>query len=474
MGDILTMTNLSEDARLVDLRVVITRLVSQGSSAEQIRTISRQWGELVASPPLSVAQVDDVLQDQLLRLTPTQAVREPPVQFDDEKPPVEVQAERAALEVDREASFEKQREQAYERTPSRLLSLPDLSASDAPPFTWWIPGWLSPHPTLLSGRGGVGKSLLALQLAMSLAAGKPLLGGSCERRKVLYWACEDDVDEIHRRLKAIAEHMEIDLADLDGWLYIDARLGLDNTLLTTEFGRPVWTSQIETLRVQLNELQIDVLILDNLAHVFTASENDRSAVTMFTSGICGLVTDRPWCPILIGHVAKSQGSEYAGSTAWENAVRMRWFLGRTLPDARDDEDAIPDDSSRVLAKRKSNYSADDVIKLRVEGRIFTVEQPEDDAGVVGSIRASNARKAVLDGLEWLREHHIDASDQYSRAYLPKLLVQYEQAGTHTKKDLERAMRQLIGSGQIERAIVGKTSNRMPKYGLVARDIDVEG
>lgn len=352
---------------------------------------------------------------------------------------------------------------------SRILDLQHLQSIDPPPFEWWIPGWLSPHPTLLSGRGGVGKSLLGLQLAMGCALGKPLLGPAVRPLNVLYWACEDDPDELHRRLAAISGTLGCSLGELSGRLHIDARLGLDNTLLATSYGRPAWTPRVEVLREQLNDLHIDLLVLDNIAHVFAASENDRAAVTMFTSGLVGLVLDRPWCPMLMGHVAKAQGSEYAGSTAWENAVRMRWFLGRNLPDAQEDE-ADEAGDMRVLAKRKSNYSADDVLRLRVGDRCFTVEDDRPDGGtVVGALREQSVRKVVLDGLQALRARGIESSEQYSKSYLPVLLLQYQLGQGHDKRTLERAMRQLLMAGNIRREVVGKKANRMPKEGLVVVD-----
>lgn len=352
---------------------------------------------------------------------------------------------------------------------SRLLDLKHLQSIDPPPFEWWVPGWLSPHPTLLSGRGGVGKSLLAMQLAAGCAAGKPLIGRAARPLKVLYWACEDDRDELHRRLHAIAKSLGTPLDALADNLYIDARLGLDNTILATAYGRPAWTPTVEILRQQLNDLHIDLLILDNLAHVFSASENDRAAVTMFAAGLCGLVLDRPWCPMLIGHVAKSQGSEYAGSTAWENAVRMRWFLGRQLPDAQEDESEEAGDM-RVLAKRKSNYSADDVMRLRVGDRIFHVEEDRQDGGtVVGALREQAVRKVVIEGLQALRSKGIESIEQYGKNYLVANLMRYQLTQGHDKRTLERGMRQLLMSGAIRRDVVGKKANRMPKEGLVVID-----
>jgi hypothetical protein len=352
---------------------------------------------------------------------------------------------------------------------SRLLDLKHLQSIDPPPFEWWVPGWLSPHPTLLSGRGGIGKSLLAMQIAAGCAAGKPIIGRAARPLRVLYWACEDDRDELHRRLHSISASLGRPLDTLADNLYIDARLGLDNTILATAYGRPAWTPTVEILRQQLNDLHIDLLILDNLAHVFAASENDRAAVTMFAAGLCGLILDRPWCPMLIGHVAKSQGSEYAGSTAWENAVRMRWFLGRQLPDAQEDESEEAGDM-RVLAKRKSNYSADDVMRLRVGDRVFHVEEDRQDGGtVVGALREQAVRKVVLEGLQALRSKGIESIEQYGKNYLVANLMRYQLAQGHDKRTLERGMRQLLMSGNIRREVVGKKANRMPKEGLIVVD-----
>jgi RecA-family ATPase len=300
---------------------------------------------------------------------------------------------------------------------------------------------------------------------MGCAAGKPLIGPASRPLNVLYWACEDDTDELHRRMVAIGGSLGVSLGDLAGKLHVDARLGLDNTILATAYGRPAWTPRVEVLRQQLNDLHIDLLILDNLAHVFAASENDRASVTMFAAGLCGLILDRPWCPMLIGHVAKSQGSEYAGSTAWENAVRMRWFLGKNMPDAQEDDEQSESDM-RILAKRKSNYSSDDVIRLRVGDRRFHIEEQTDEGTVIGALREQNVRKVVIDAIRTLRARNIDSSEQYSRAYLPAQMVQFGLTNGHGKKDLERAMRQLLMSGEIRREVVGKKANRMPREGLI--------
>jgi RecA-family ATPase len=104
----------------------------------------------------------------------------------------------------------------------------------------------------------------------------------------------------------------------------------------------------------VNDLRVDVLVLDNIGRVYGGNESDRHQVTMFVNGALGMVRGRPFAPVFLGHVARSQGSEFSGSAAWENACRMRWYMARTLPDHKQDEDEPTDTGIVYLAKRKAN------------------------------------------------------------------------------------------------------------------------
>src|SRR5258708_1540120 len=92
-------------------------------------------------------------------------------------------------------------------TPAAIVNLPVVSASSlagkvAPPRPWHVAGWIRGRTvTMLAGDGGVGKTILALQLAVATVAGKPWLGLTPEFGPVVYLSAEDDVDELHRRLE---------------------------------------------------------------------------------------------------------------------------------------------------------------------------------------------------------------------------------------------------------------------------------
>lgn len=352
-----------------------------------------------------------------------------------------------------------------DREHRRWLDWPMLAQADAPEYEWLIPHWLGWHPTLLSGRGSIGKSLLAQQVGTALALGKEFLGQARDPLKVLIWACEDDHDELWRRQERICKGFDARLGDLTN-LTIDARLGLNNVLYGVEYGKGGWTLAHAELQAQIEESQADILILDNIGHCYGGGENNRHEVTTFCAGISGLCPSRPFASILIGHLAKAQGSEYAGSTAWENAVRMRWYMGDKLPDQQQSEDDDPDPTTRYLCKRKANYTALDYLQLAYGDGTFSVHRTNGaDGPVMHGLRQQQAARVVKDGLAKLTAMGLSAGSTKGANYLPTLIIEYKLHEDLTRGELARSMQAMMVSGALVRAIVGQYSNRTPKYGL---------
>lgn len=343
-----------------------------------------------------------------------------------------------------------------------------LDGLEPPPFDWLLEHWLSWHPTLLAGRGGIGKSLLVQQLGTALALGFATWCTASAPVKVLYWACEDDHDQLWRRQAKICAHYGIGMSSLRDNFRVDARYGFENTLLSTEFGRPLWTGQIELLREQVNDLKTDVLILDNLGHTFGGNENVRHDVTLFINGIAGLVQDRPFCPVFLGHPSKSANSEYSGSTAWENAVRMRWYLDDKMPDQRSESEGDPDQDFRVLAKRKFNYTRRDYVQLRFGDGVLVPEQLENSSpGLMQHLRKRKARTVILSAIRKLTAVRIFGGNQPGRNYLPHLIIENKLSEDCTKAELSEAMRAMILAQEIEMSDLGKNAARHRIYALKA-------
>ncbi|MGZ6969310.1 MAG: AAA family ATPase [Acidimicrobiia bacterium] len=80
----------------------------------------------------------------------------------------------------------------------------DLLAADFPPIKWAVDGVLADGLNLVAGSPKVGKSWLALGLAIAVASGGRALGKiPVERGDALYLALEDPPRRLKRRLEII-------------------------------------------------------------------------------------------------------------------------------------------------------------------------------------------------------------------------------------------------------------------------------
>ena len=225
------------------------------------------------------------------------------------------------------------------------LDWPALAPLTPPERQWAIKGWVGfGHVTLLVGQGGIGKTLLAQQMASCLALGRKFIEEVPAPFKCLMWACEDDHDELWRRQLALARWCKAGLEEFHERLTIVPRHGLDNALVSTEYGKLLFSPLIAKLSEQASDTNADVVILDNVAQLYGGSENDRHSVTAFLNALAGALQGK--AIILLAHPSRSQGSEFSGSSAWENTARTRLYLGPTLPDQNQGEGIEPTDSVR--------------------------------------------------------------------------------------------------------------------------------
>lgn len=355
--------------------------------------------------------------------------------------------------------------EAPQRKPMRWA---ELEEQQPPERIWRLSHWLSAGPTLFAGRGGTGKSLVAQTLATALVLGQNYLDEIAEPLRVLLWACEDDHDELWRRQVGICSYFGIPLSRLDGLLMIEPRIGCDNTLFAPVYGTPQWTSLRDELRDQMNDYHADVLILDNTSHTYGCNENSRHEVTTFVNGLCGLVNDRQVSQLILSHPAKAGDSEFSGSTAWENAVRMRWFMGATLPDQEEPEEGAEDPNVRYIAKRKTNYSVKDYRKLLFADGVF---KPETTAGEVSqrynyAARREGAENCVLFAVGKLNESGIRAvAASNSSDSLLKHMQSMKLMQDYTSREVADAIAALRLRKRLVESKVGSYPNRNPKMGL---------
>jgi len=87
---------------------------------------------------------------------------------------------------------------------------------------------------MLNGEGAVEKSLLLLQLSAAVVLGRDWIGTMPTPGPVIYIGCEDDDDEICRRLEAIAQHYGVSRQDMQSDLHALSFAGRDSVLAFTD------------------------------------------------------------------------------------------------------------------------------------------------------------------------------------------------------------------------------------------------
>ncbi len=358
-----------------------------------------------------------------------------------------------------------------EHKPSKRapLNWSALATQEPPSRRWAMKGWFGfGHTTLLVGPGGIGKTLWSQQFGSCLAIGREFVDDVPEPLKVLMWACEDDHDELWRRQVAISKWIGAGLEAFSENLVIVPRHGLENALVSTDFGKLTFAPLLAELGEQASDLRAEVVILDNVAQLYGANENDRHAVTAFLNALAGSLPGK--AILLLAHPARSVGSEFSGSSAWENTARTRLYLGAKLPGEKADADEAPHDDVRYLARRKSNYSPKDWRKFNYRDGVLVPEAVEATGGIVGHLKGQAAERLVLMALERLAGMGVTATDSHtSPRFLPKAMQEYQLGGDYGRRELAEAMRRLMLEGKLVRGQVGVRNNRNPVLGLMVAE-----
>ncbi|WP_439399860.1 AAA family ATPase [Bradyrhizobium sp. PMVTL-01] len=379
-------------------------------------------------------------------------------------------------------------EEPDDSAPIKWVDPKDWAGVTPPKRKWIIAGMIPDgEVTLLTGAGGVGKTLLAQQAATAVALGVPFLGRETERCKVMLFLCEDSEDELNLRQRDICLAMGADLEELSPWLRISSRKYMDNLLA-------VWTSSSSAMRrtAVWEKLRHDavtwgakLLGVDTIADTFGGNEIDRSQVRQFVQSCLGKLAQEIGGAVLaLGHPSKAGqavgGDGTSGSTAWHASVRSRLYLQHATKDGTG--------PFRRLENRKANYGASgDVFMLRWQRGAFALESAksgavlEDDTGearkaatapiksmgnVVDDALLEAVDSAALEGVAMSKAHN-------SPNYAPRVLIKRSDVlALYGVDDVSASWERCFKAGRVAVAVVGrKPSNRMPIVGFkVVREI----
>lgn len=273
-----------------------------------------------------------------------------------------------------------------DRGDVRALEIPAASTwkdKAPPPPREWIWQDIIPAGRVSSfyGEGGLGKTTIALQIAVHAAAGRQLYGAVMRPTGVLGIFCEDEQEELEKRARAAASSSGIDLAELSA-LHVLSRDGHDNLLCTYNREHIEFTDFYRQLDATIGRLRPGLVILDTAADLYGGDFMSTPQVRQFLKvGLGGLSVRHGCAVLLLAHpsasgIASGDGGGY--SVAWHNSVRSRIYLRRPKGDA----EAIQD--RRVLEQKKSNYgpSGRNLAQLIYDrGGFVTDPQPLEEAPV---------------------------------------------------------------------------------------------
>ena len=334
---------------------------------------------------------------------------------------------------------------------------PHLLAGQPVPERRWLVPHLVPRGavTMLSGDGGVGKSLLAMQLMTAGAVGGKWIGIDVPRFTSLGFFCEDDRNELHRRQIGINRHFGCGLEDLEAITWLP-RVFVENVMV--QFAKdshtpPRLNKPYRDVEELVRAHAIELIVIDTVADVFGGNENFRTEVRAFIAHMRALARINDGAVLLMAHpsvAGQQSGTGLSGSTAWNNSVRSRLYFTRPRNAGEDEADA------RELRGMKANYSTSGAkIRLRYEQGVFV--RDDSGTGMVAAIEARNLAKRFAELVAIATTRKINLSPSPSNVYAPSVLRRLPEARGLTQEVLIRAMHDALADGLVKVVETGRAS-----------------
>jgi len=196
-----------------------------------------------------------------------------------------------------------------------LCRAADLGADAPPPRRWLVESlWAERAVGILGGEPKCGKSLLALDLAVSVASGTPCLRRFAveQRGRVLLYAAEDSLPVVRERLDGIAAAAGIGLDSLDLFVITAPALRLDTE---TDRGRLE-----ETVRIARPRL----LVLDPFVRLHAIDENAAGEVAPLLGYLRRLERTYETAVLLVHHVRKGAAKLRGGQALRGSSELHAW------------------------------------------------------------------------------------------------------------------------------------------------------
>jgi RecA-family ATPase len=351
------------------------------------------------------------------------------------------------------------------RAPLSWLDMSRWDVEPVPERKWAIRDRVPLNQAgLFSGEGGTGKSIIELTKNVAHVLGKDWLGSLPEIGPAFYLGAEDDADELHIRLAAIAAHYGATFQELiEGGLHVLCLLGQDATLCAAN-GR---SGKVETtaLYKQIYEAAGDIkpknISIDTLSRAFAGNEIDRIQVYGFATHMQALAMVAGGSVTILSHPSLAgiaSGSGISGSTAWHGAFRFRQYLKGAKPDGGEQ----PDGDLRELEFKKNQYGpTGETIVLRYQRGLFLPEHGR-------SVMEKAARQTLVDdalitiGKKLVARGQELSPAQTSHNYAVSLIAKQPEANGIKRAELADALGRLLDQGKLRIETVKPGTTREKK------------
>lgn len=238
--------------------------------------------------------------------------------------------------------------------PLRLYST--LELLNMPEPDWLVEGVIPLGGFVaVYGQPGAGKSFVAIDLALSVAAGVPWQGKTTKPGFVLYISAEGGKGISKRVLAWHVEHdVEPGRANI-GWLLEAVPVNVDSEAMERLFVR---------LTEELREHPV-LIVIDTLARCFEGDENTQLDMNRFVAGVDWLRHQLD-CTVVVIHHTNLSGLRERGNTAFRGAADTMLML---------EKDGKIITVSCTKQRDEEEFTAFDVELVKVEGTTSAVVLP---------------------------------------------------------------------------------------------------